>query len=161
MLSTLATFSTVVDVSATDFVVGPDRGRYDDCRDLASSLGCSFDLLLKVRVGHTDTSRLLGGANESIAHQKVILFDDEMTRGETALHALDALAGVGATRVTFTTVYDFSSESIRSKVLSHPAVSAMVTTNLGRPADDVEESRTRYTVLDAAPLAAEELRRYV
>ncbi|WP_416955694.1 ribose-phosphate diphosphokinase [Streptomyces sp. Agncl-13] len=160
-LSTLPLIGSALGSSPSDVVVGPDRGRYDDCRSLAATLGCSFDLLLKVRVGHTDSSRLLGGAGEGIADRRIVLFDDEITRGETALHAIDALAAAGAEDITFATVYDFAFAEVRAKVLSHPSVTGMVTTNLGRPAErTVGEHPAPYTVLDAAPLAARELGRH-
>jgi ribose-phosphate pyrophosphokinase len=138
-------------------VVGPDRGRYDDCRDLAATMSCSFDLLLKVRDGHDDRSRLLGGFGADLTGRPVVLYDDEITRGLTAMHALDALADAGADEIRFATPYDFATPEVRAKVLAAPGMRAMVTTNLGRPTTPHDQDGVCYEVIDAAPFAAAEL----
>jgi ribose-phosphate pyrophosphokinase len=153
-LRSLPLLAKCIDQHPERVVIGPDRGRYDDCLDLADTLRCSFDLLLKVRDGHEDRSRLLGGVDSVLAGRPVVLFDDEITRGLTAMHALESIVEAGADDIVFMTPYDFASAQVRTKVMGVPGVRRVVTTNLGRPAPP---HPPHYEVIDVAGFAAIEL----
>lgn len=153
--STLGLLSAAVPRQEHEIVISPDRGRYDECVDLSGLRGCSFDLLVKVRRDDSEASELVAGARTLLEGRSVLLFDDEIWTGQTAAHAIQSFHDAGVASVHYLTVYDFTTDETRLRMLDELGVSTFVTTNLARPADP--GLHPRYEVLDPSGLAAERL----
>ncbi|MEW1689293.1 ribose-phosphate diphosphokinase [Streptomyces sp. NPDC091265] len=158
-LPTLRLLSDAVPGHAPEVVVSPDRGRYDDCTQLAGFRSCTLDMLIKVRRDDSGSSELIAGARTDLTGRSVLLFDDEIWSGQTAAHAAESLLAAGAARIDYLTVYDFTSPDIRKAMLMDVGVATFTTTNLARPGRDPHDGR--YRVLDAAALLAGSWRRAV
>jgi phosphoribosylpyrophosphate synthetase len=152
-LPTLRLMSDAIARKPREVVVSPDRGRYDDCVQLSTMRMCSTDLLVKVRRDDSGTSELLAGSRTDLRGASVVLFDDEIWTGVTATQAARSLFSVGAARIDYVTVYDFTTADVRKEMLEDVGVSSFTTTNLALPTDETHDGR--YQVLDAAGLVAE------
>lgn len=154
-LPTLKILSDAIPVGPDEIVVSPDRGRYDDCHQIAQFRNSNIDLLVKVRKDDSGASELAAGTRTPLRGRSIVLFDDEIWSGQTALHAVDWLFEAGVARVDYVTVYDFTSPEVRAELLEH-GVSTFVTTNLALPGDDPFNGR--YVVKDVSLMVSGRLR---
>jgi ribose-phosphate pyrophosphokinase len=151
-IPTLTTISAAIPSKPPEIVVSPDRGRYDDIVDLSRIRASALDILIKVRRDDSGSSELVAGARTPISGRSVILFDDEIWTGVTAIHAAESLFAAGATRIDYMTVYDFTSPEVRRRLLEEVGVATFTTTNLACP--DSSDYAGRYRVIDVAHLVA-------
>jgi ribose-phosphate pyrophosphokinase len=150
-LTTLDLMSSTIARRPPECVVSPDRGRFDDCVHLSAHRECSVDMLVKVRRDDNSASELVAGARTELDGRSVILFDDEIWSGVTAVHAAESLFEAGAKRIDYMTVYDFTSPGVRTKLLDDVGVSSYTTTNLGLAGDELAGD-DRYQRVDAGTI---------
>lgn len=114
-----------------DYVVGTDRGRYDETSMLADVLGAQVDFCLKKRDDHSGGSRLIERQLGHLEDARILLFDDECEAGTTSLNAARQLDEVGAAVIDFAVTYDFyADQATYAKLGAVPAVRRMIRTNL-------------------------------
>lgn len=154
-VSALSMLSAAIPRSDEETVVSPDRGRYDECVELSEMRGSAFDLLVKVRRDHSGDSELAAGARTSLRGRSVLLYDDEIWTGQTAEHVISSFHDAGVSSVHYLTVYDFTTDEVRLRMLDKLGVDSFTTTNLALPGS--QELHWNYNVLDASELAVSRL----
>jgi ribose-phosphate pyrophosphokinase len=154
-MPTLAMLSAAVPTDESEVVISPDRGRYDECVDLSDLRGCGFDLLVKVRRDDSGSSELAAGARTDLKGRSVILFDDEIWTGQTAEHVIQSFYDHGVASIHYMTVYDFTTDQVRLRMLDELGVATFTTTNLAQPAG--AGLHENYRVLDASVLVGDRL----
>lgn len=128
-----------------DYVVGTDRGRYDECSILAERLDARVEFCLKKREGHSGSSSPVTRELSHLAGARVLLFDDECEAGTTSLNAARQLSGVGVAHIDFCVIYDFyANQETYAKLAGIPQVGSMIRTNLS----PLREPTTALEVLD-------------
>lgn len=137
-----------------DYVVAPDCGRYDACRRLARSWGAAADFFTKWRSDHSGRSSLIEQRRPHLEGHTLLLFDDEITSGDTLVHAAAAASAAGAAEIHVAVVYSFADLAVLRRLDEIPQVRSFTTTNLGVPvpADEQAQLRFDYEVVDCSGL---------
>jgi len=138
------------------FVMGPDKGRKDEARILASVLRAPMGSATKVRnrVGNgMPTIEIPQPVLEYIQANKsnVVMMDDEIREAGTTRKIAEALMGyansltVCAVKGFFANVTDSSSTAVDN--LAHPLISRIIVTDGIRPLNDVTPLESKLEVL--------------
>jgi ribose-phosphate pyrophosphokinase len=137
-----------------DWVVAPDCGRADACRALAAGLGARADFFVKARADHGGGSSIPAPLRPHLAGGAVLLFDDEVTTGDTLVNAARAAAACGAAEIHAAVIHSLCGAAVLRRLGEVPAVRSFVTTNLALPLDEAERAGLpfEYRVLDCSAL---------
>ncbi|MFB6719660.1 ribose-phosphate diphosphokinase [Kribbella sp. NPDC056345] len=152
-LPTLHRLSDLTPRLPGEIVVSPDRGRYDDCVTLANRRSSDLDLLIKIRRDDSGSSELVAGARTDVRGRSVLLFDDEIWSGQTITHAAEALLAAGAANLHYVTVYDFSTDETKRRLLDEVGFSTFTSTDLVNTSD--ADFGDRYQVVDVTSILAD------
>jgi ribose-phosphate pyrophosphokinase len=118
------------------YIVGPDKGSYDNVKNIAQGLSKPFVTLEKFRdptthkVALTDT-----GVN--CEEKDVVLVDDAITSGGTAFDAIEILNQKNPSSITYFCVHALSKKEIFIK-MNQVGVSDIISTNT-IPRSDIEQ----------------------
>lgn len=136
-------------IKGIDYVIAPDKGRYDDGVVLARELGVPLECFLKVRHGHSEAQMAEQSSKPHLRGARVVLFDDEISTGNTMNAVLARLGADGVAEVHMAVVYTFACAPVLHR-LRDGQLTSFTTTNLifdGSQSDAVE-------ILDAFQLLA-------
>lgn len=129
-----------------DVVMGTDRGRYDECAELARTFGCDIDFYLKVRADHSGASRTLEQDKSYLSGLRVLLFDDEIETGQSSFHTVTRLAEIGVAAVDMVNFYDFARPGVYQRLADIECVRSAVRTNLSGLANSADPPLSTITV---------------
>lgn len=136
-----------------DYIVAPDCGRVDDCYYLSTHLDAKMDFFPKIRRRHGGASEIITKDRVHLKGKTILLFDDEITSGQTLQHAIESLIYNEVNEIHIAVVYMFCKPEIFKVLERYPQVRSFTTTNLGAPLsfrDD--EGKIAYHILNCSSL---------
>ena len=140
------------------FVIGPDKGRKDDARILASVLDCPMGSAIKTRDrinGGRPTVIVPGDVLQHIREiqANVIIVDDEIREGGTVgglVKALDGFAN-SITVCTIKAIFACGEEKSAIDHLSHPLIRKIVITDAVKPLNDTKPLQGKLQTIELGP----------
>jgi ribose-phosphate pyrophosphokinase len=119
-----------------DYVVGPDRGRYDECMVLAGLLDADVDLFFKRRHDHSGASVVADYRKPHLRNKRVLLYDDEIGSGSSAAQVAARLAAEGVAEIHVAVLYSLCTQAALDRLAKIAEVRTFTTTNIAPPVDD-------------------------
>jgi len=150
--STLPLFLDHYSRTKLDYVVAPDCGRVDACFFLSKHLNISMDFFPKTRKCHDGNSEIHIHKRSHLKGKKILLFDDEITSGQTMINAITALIQNGVSEIHIAVIYSFCCQSVLDVIANYPQVRSFTTTNLGTPLSSFGNRPSDYRILDCTTL---------
>ena len=138
-------------------VVSPDKGGQSRSERFANKLGLSVVYLRKVRDLTTGRIRI-ADASESVEGKRVIIFDDIINTGETAIRSSEYLASIGAKNIHFLATHAVLAGEAGTLLQRSPIDMIIVTDTIQLPKD---KTFPKLRVVTVAPFLAEEIRRSI
>lgn len=164
-LSSLETFAQHIDGHRDDFggsdliIVAPDAGRRNDAQRLAEILEVEFAEIKKLRTLEENdlivSCELMGGV---VKEKEVIIYDDMVSTGSTAISAAQCCLGQGSLRVFLLATHAVLSRGEPSVWQNSPFEKIIVSDSIAIPKEKIFP---KLEVVTIAPLIAKQLRNFV
>lgn len=130
------------------FIVGPDKGRYNEVRNIAQNLSKPFATLDKYRDPHTHKVSVQDTGFDC-RDKDVVIVDDEILSGGTVFAAIEILKQKKPSSITYFCVHALSMKEVFDK-MKQAGVTDIISTNT-IPRTDIEQ-------LDITQLLSESIR---
>jgi len=118
------------------FIIGPDKGRYNEVRNIAQKLSKPFDTLDKYRDPHTHKVSVQDTGFDC-EDKDLVLVDDEILSGGTVFAAIEILKKKNPASITYFCVHALAKMEVFDK-MKKVGISDIVSTNT-IPREDIEQ----------------------